>query len=344
MALETPPADYGVDEIGPDDEVLNYVLANHRIQIRDGGEPCYLLKPLVSGSLSTKTAVADWTETDPYKKTLWTLTPGLTYNINPNSGHPDLRLQSAESWGTGGLAVWIDGSLATRVASTDRIEASTHYCVEESEERSVSIVFQSGWDGSAHTVEYQYRTLCACVDWRQGSSTGQKQCQTCFGRGFEGGYRQYTVAADPRWQKPANTLWVRIPRALMDIKIMDQGLIANKNLRAWCMAPPDAPDIDNFDLIIRPSPDDTDVNEIEGIFYEVQDEQDSRIGKRTQNIWLHQDFQLKLIEETDVRNLFPLATTFTPGTTPDQQGVVWIHGITGDTGPAGLTWEGSWRP
>lgn len=308
MTLETPRAGWCADDTRFDDESLNYILSNHNLQIAMGGESCYLLKPLASGSLQTKTTVSSWDSTEPYTKVLWQLTPGLEYNVNPNTGHPDLRVQSAESWGHGGIAVWVDGSLATRVKDTSRIEMATDYVAQEDPDHTVSIVFRSGWDASAHTVEYQFRTLCACVDWQQGASTGQKQCTTCFGRGFEGGYVQYTCVANTTWGTPKNTFLVRIPRALLDIKVMEQGVIANREVRSWCMAPPNAPDVDNFDILIRPQADNP--SESEGTFYEIQNEQDSRLGGagRTGGIWLHQDFQLKLIEETDIRYKFALVT------------------------------------
>jgi len=263
--------------LGLDREIVAYILESHALQIRIGGEPFHLYQRMTSGSIVTGT-ILSWDQTSPqYMKIMWS--PG-------NSNHPDLRSYTGS--GSGTFQAYENGVLLTRVLSQSDILYNNEFTLERivgtgvSTKRQVRLWLNSGY--TPGTITYSYNVRCECVS--PDTNQPDMNCVICYGTGFPVGWIKYTCDADE--YKPQNTIIVRVPKTSFRITFDSEGLVKREVNKHWTLS---SPYVYNYDLIVGT------IGKNKEMVYEVVNKTDSYF----RGIFLHQEFETILLEETDVR-------------------------------------------
>jgi len=294
MADSSNPLQIGEDlfvtcEIGLDQEILDYINESHSIQIKVGAEPFYLWHREDAGALISK-SVTSWSTTTPqYSAYIWQ--PG-----DGESNHPNARIQQNK------FKVFDNSVEMTRVYDPDSIYYDTEYALEietgvnTSDMGAVRIWFNESFVPT--NISYAYKNICSCVD----TSTGypNRECSICRGTSYPAAFIQYTC--DSSKYNPANTVLVRVPM-VAEIKSPEQiGRVIRRDSKFWME---NSPDVNNFDVIMGTT------GRNAGLLFEIVTKSDSRIRGQL----MHQEFQVILIEKTDVR--YDLAPITVAQTTED---------------------------
>lgn len=265
-------------EIGLDKEIVDYIKESHSIQIIVGAEPFYFYQRMASGSIVTG-AISSWDQTTPqYMKTLWS--PG-------DSNHPDLRTYTGTGKGT--FSLYVGGVPLNRVFDKNDLLYDNEFALEESvgttvsTKRQVKVWLNTGYVPSG-SVTFLYNVLCECVN--PDTNAADMQCTICYGTGFPLGWIKYNC--DGTKYNPENTILIRVPKTDFTIPFSGEGLVKKQVNRHWAQA---NPVISNYDLIVG-----TIGNNIDSIF-EITNKKDSFF----RGIFMHQEFDTILLEETDIR-------------------------------------------
>lgn len=255
-----------------DPETLDYIAESHRTQILQGGEPVHLFRRKESGSSIAKTTISSWDETGTqYVKNVWI----------SGSNHPDLRFWSNDV--QVGIQVWIDDIEQTRVDYERDSIQSSEFIIEVATNKTVKVVFPENWDPSGSVVEYSYTTRCVCVNI--DNNEPKKQCDICYGTGWEGGFDLYICDATD--YVLANRILVRFPKVTEDLVIAKEGKVITRMQRHWTLP---TPRIDDMDLLVGTTGNN------ENIVFRVNNWNDSRL----RGVLLHQEFDADRINKTDI--------------------------------------------
>lgn len=264
--------------LGLDKEILDFIFESHELQIRIGAEPFYLFQRMSSGSVVDGT-ISSWDDTViQYMKILWS--PG-------DSNHPDLRRYTSE--GSGSFALYENGSPLVRVFDKNDILYDNEFALEEvagtsaSTKKQVRLYLNSEYVPSG-VITYSYRVACECVDF--ATNQPDMNCKICYGAGFPIGWTKYTCNASK--YNPENTILVRVPKVAFSITFDGEGLIRKEINRHWALS---SPTINNYDLILGT------IGKSKGRLFEITNKMDSYF----RGIFMHQEFETILLEESDVR-------------------------------------------
>lgn len=261
------------DRLGLDQEIVDYIKESNDLLMTARGQPLFLLKAKTGGDLSQKVTITSWDITTPqYKKTIWRT--GLN--------HPDLRRYVNS--GQGNIFVRSDGMALTRTWNLDVLQFDTQFLVAVGIDKSVTLIFNEGFNAAAHTIDYNYLTMCHCVDFEKAMP--KTNCPTCFGTMFEGGFTQYLKPATGDY--PANVVLVSFPMVTEDLVYSEAGVTKQLTRRNW--VGPDIP-LDETDIFVSLTGGELAER------FEVMNIEESEL----RGILLHRVFTYRLLEEDDIR-------------------------------------------
>jgi hypothetical protein len=138
-------------------------------------------------------------------------------------------------------------------------------------ERNLWILKNTGQLFDLYTRKNSGKKCSKCYDGVRGQS-GNRDCPSCFGTGYEGGY-------EPQFQ-----LYVRQKPAQKSMEITDEGFVHNHTPGAWTIS---TKQIKNRDLLISP----------QGIIFSVT----SSHVNHAAGVLFHQELQMKELDQTDSR-------------------------------------------
>lgn len=264
---------YAAERLGLDREIVDYIKESNDLLMTARGQPLFLLKAKVEGDLTRRAVVTSWDATTPqYKKRIW------SSGVN----HPDVRRYGNR--GQGNIFVRSDEVLLTRVWNADALQLDDQFLVQVGIDKSVTLVFNTGFNASLHTIDYQYYTLCHCVDFEK--AIPKTNCPICYGTMFEGGFDQYLSTATGDY--PANTILVSFPMVTEDLVYTESGVQKQLTRRNWTSH--NVP-LEETDILIS-----LVGNEL-GSRFEVLSTEESEL----RGILLHKVFTYRLLEEDDIR-------------------------------------------
>lgn len=278
-AVITKPALlYAAERLGLDREIVDYIKESNDLLMTARGQPLFLLKAKFEGDLTRRAVITSWDTTTPqYKKRIW------SSGIN----HPDIRRYVNN--GVGNIFVRSDEVLLTRVWNLDALQADTQFLVQIGIDKSVTLIFNTGFNASLHTIDYQYYTMCHCVDIEK--AVPKTNCPICYGTMFEGGFDQYLTSATGDY--PANTILVSFPMVTEDLVYTESGTQRQLTRRNWVTH---STPLAETDLLISGVG-----NEIPARFEVLSIEESELRG-----ILLHRVFTYRLLEEDDIRYQVPV--------------------------------------
>lgn len=259
-----------------DDVIITKMQNKNADILHEFGDICFLLQRKSSGSVVSGT-VSSYTNSTNTQFQLWEGTPGGT----PNSNHPDLRFDTND--GSGSISVTKDGVELDRIPEIDTLDSSDEFKVTTDVNGSVYInLFTSG-----SVVEYEYDTLCYCVE--PENSQGRTDCTVCYATMYEGGYDVATGYGSE--YNPDGTLMVRINPAFRDTKVESvRNKREDEQTEGWTLADPNYPVFKDFDIIMPITGDHS------GSVFEITNVRMSHL--RNHN--LSQRFQLHNLPDTDI--------------------------------------------
>lgn len=265
------PAYPGLEDV-IDDEILEYVLENHKIQIQSGATPYYLLSRRWEGKKVVRQTITSWDVTSPrYRKLLWS-------SGDTALNHPDLREQNLVD-STQVFQLWIDNTAATRVFDYRDIDADNEFALtQEALTGKVYLDLNTGYDPTSSTVEMQYYTICSCVNFE--SMKSQNNCSDCNGTLW--GYEQHLSPT----VKPRHTIPIREPLREETKSQMREGYYYRVINKHWTLA---TPLMRTKDIIIPWSEDETrQTNEV----FEITNYRQNTF----KGVLMHQEFDVLLVD------------------------------------------------
>jgi hypothetical protein len=279
--------DYGLGATLEEDGELDYIRESMVVQSRISPFKVYLLHMNVTGSVvgssATMFTVAGYTAISPnYRATIW----------SSGTNHPDVRPYT--NAGQGSVFVTIDGVRATRVIDVNDLLHDTEFAVVKRYDLNparVELVFNAGFNASAHTVQYYYQTMNSGIEIER-MHKGEDISESLFG------WTQYLNSYCDEFQGK-NQILLRLPLTTRDLVINEEGRVALEENDSWMVW---SPYVYDFDLIVVPG--NQVVTGVEDR-YEVVNKKDSYI----QGSLITQRFKLKFLEYSDPRYRIPYSTT-----------------------------------
>jgi len=193
----------------------------------------------------------------------------------------------------GAIYVYIDGVAATRVMDINDLLDDDEFVVVERqdlEENRVEIVFNSGFNPTAHSITWKYTSMNEGVT-NEMLKRGDAADQSLFG------WSQYTNNCYDDYQGRHQIL-VRMPLVIRDLVINEEGKVTLEENESWTIW---TPYIKDFDILVVPS---TDSPTGEEMRFEIVNKRDSVI----QRTLISQRFKLKYLEPSDPRYDVPIIT------------------------------------
>ncbi len=272
--------DYG---LGIEPFQLDYIKESHIIQSRISSTPCYLLQQNPTGSsvgdAFNEIDVTFYNETTPnYKTVIW----------DGTGEHPDLRLKTENNQDT--IVLTIDGIPAVRVLSVDDLENDNEFCVVQRRDlnpRRVEVVFNDGFNASAHSIKYYFYTMkkdVSDVRLKEGEDASHSLH----------GWTQYMNDVLDDFQNK-NQILVRLPLTTRDLVLNPEGLVVLQEHESWMIWTPYIREQDILIVPIQFSPTSKEER------FEIIDKKDSIIQREL----ISQRFKLKHLEYSDKRYLIP---------------------------------------
>ncbi len=298
MGVRDPQEEAYDYDLGIDSDILDFIQESHEVQSRISPTPCYLLQRKSSGSIigtiSSPYTISTYIETSPnYRAVIW----------ESGDNRPDVRPYVNN--GQGNIGVLIDGASALRVLTIDDISSDLEFCVVERKDLSlpgrIEIVFNAGFDASAHTIQCYFSTMQPGIS-NIRMQKGEDTSQSIFG------WEQYLNFNTDAYRNMHQIL-VRMPLTTRDLTLNEEGKVAIEENKAWMIW---TPYVNDFDILIVAASNSVSGKEER---YEILNKQDSVIQRRL----LSQRFDVKLLEESDPRyqisyitGLLPAATSTVP--------------------------------
>ncbi|MDD5006726.1 MAG: hypothetical protein PHS33_09535, partial [Candidatus Omnitrophica bacterium] len=249
--------------LGIDPEILDYIQENHEIQSRISSTPCYLLQRKSSGSvigtIASPYTISTYIETSPnYRAVIW----------ESGDNRPDIRPYVNN--GLGNIGVLIDGASALRVLTIDDISSDLEFCVVERKDLSlpgrVEIVFNTGFDASAHTIQCYFSTIQPYIN-NVRMQKGEDSSQSIFG------WEQY-LNYNTDMHRNMHQILVRMPLTTRDLILNEEGKVAVEENKAWMIW---TPYVNDFDILIVAASNSVSGKEER---YEILNKQDSTVQRR----------------------------------------------------------------
>lgn len=270
-------------------EYVKYIRESNLINARISPIRCYLLQEKKEGdtvgSEEEPITIDNYIQTQPaHIAILWE-------PANGDTTHPDLRPYTDS--GKGQILVWKDDNPMERVLKPGDIINDDEFAVVKRMDRNdkrVEIVFNPGFDASAHTITYTYTTMNKGINTKR-LKVGEDETHSLFG------WEQYLNDYCDDYQDKHQIL-VRVPMPTRDIVIEQHGLTIKEENQCWTLW---FPIVGDGDVLIIPQ--DQTISGIEER-YEINDVQYSII----QGSLVSQRFSVILLEETDLRYKIPYIT------------------------------------
>ena len=305
MTLPGPAPDQYDSGLGIDCGAhVDYIKESHVIQSRISSTRCYLIRPRATGQefgYDELLPLEDFVDTSPnYRAQAWPSGSLVHPSTNPEANNKE-----------GDIYVYIDSVAATRVMSVDDLLDDDEFAVVERLDRTdkrIEIVFNEGFDASAHSLEWKYTTMNLGVS-NTMLKKGESDNQSLFG------WFQYTNNCFNTYQGRHQIL-VRMPLVLRDLVINEEGKVTLEEKESWMIW---TPYVKDFDVLVV-SPVDSPTGE--EMRFEIVNKRDSVIQRNL----VSQRFKLKYIEPTDKRygvTIYTSDTTVDPLET-SQDSDLWV--------------------
>lgn len=286
MAINSPKQGEYDFNLGIDPEIIKYIQQSHAVQARVSPTRCYLLKQKTSGDTVPGTGsvlpISTYLETSPnYRAQIWP---------TGSVGYPDTR--PFENDGKGNIEIFIDSNPGVRILEVEDLYDDSEFAIVERKDvlpRRVEVVFNEGFNASAHTIEVRYSTI--------GENVDNIQLKDGLNQSAPFGWEQYINDEENSLQGKHQIL-VRTPLTTRDLVINEEGAVRLKDNQCWMEGEPYVMD---GDIIVVP-PEATALNR--ELRFEVVNKQDSWI----QGTLISQRFKITLLEEDDTRYEIPYIT------------------------------------
>jgi len=265
---------------------IDYIKESHVVQSRISSTRCYLIRYQQAGQsmgYDTLLPLNNFIESSPlYRAQAW-----------PSGSLPKPSTNPEANSRAGAIYVYIDGVAATRVMDINDLLDDDEFVVVERqdlEENRVEIVFNSGFNPTAHSITWKYTSMNEGVT-NEMLKRGDAADQSLFG------WSQYTNNCYDDYQGRHQIL-VRMPLVIRDLVINEEGKVTLEENESWTIW---TPYIKDFDILVVPS---TDSPTGEEMRFEIVNKRDSVI----QRTLISQRFKLKYLEPSDPRYDVPIIT------------------------------------
>ena len=284
--------------LGIEPDIIEYMKESHLIQSRVSPTRCYLLQQIEQGTTISQSndgniPITSYIETSPnYRAVIWA----------SGSNHPDIRPYVNE--GKGMVEVYIDSVRATRVHEVEDLINDNEFSIVKRTDLNparVELVFNKGFNASAHSIGYKYTTLNKDINVERMK----------IGEAFDNshsmfGWSQYLDYTNDLFKKKHQIL-VRTPLTTTNLIINEEGRVMMEDNQCWMIWEPYVKD---WNILIIPSEESPTGEELR---YIIENKQDSKV----QGSLVSQRFKIKQLERGDDRYKIPYITEESSVTTSE---------------------------
>jgi hypothetical protein len=275
--------------LGIEPNIIEYMKESHLIQSRVSPTRCYLLQQIEQGTIisqanNTNIPITSYVETSPnYRAVIWA----------SGSNHPDVRPYVND--GKGMIEVYINSVRAIRVHEVEDLINDNEFAVVKRTDLTparVELVFNEGFNASAHSIGYKYTTLNKDINVeRMKIGEASDNSHSMFG------WIQYLDYSNDLFKKKHQIL-VRTPLTTTNLIINEEGRVMMEDNQCWMIWEPYVKD---WNILIIPSEESPTGEELR---YIIENKQDSKV----QGSLVSQRFKIKQLEKADDRYKIPYIT------------------------------------